>query len=118
MNSRSNDNFNIERLEQRLLMAATARDPWREPFAADSIWNTPIGSAALYATPKWGNASVGYFDSDEEFLHFSNPGEPLKPIYQNTFGNRDADDAQNALATDGTATTGAVTFDNWTLTEI
>lgn len=24
------------------------RDAWRQPFAAESIWNTPIGSGAIY----------------------------------------------------------------------
>jgi len=35
----------------------TTRDPWRWPFSADSIWNTPIGSGAVYTPAGLGPAT-------------------------------------------------------------
>jgi hypothetical protein len=69
------------------------RDPLKQPFASNSIWNMPIGSGAQYvpanlgANLNPGNANIwapfpGY---DEERI-FLTPTAPLTPVYYNSAG--------------------------------
>lgn len=58
---------------------AEARDAWRQPFSSDSIWNTAIGSDAVYVdagmpTPR----NVGH---DIEHLHKTTSRDPVVPVY-------------------------------------
>lgn len=54
------------------------RDPWLRPFAADSIWNTPLGSEArlVPAGIKAGGVAI-----DPEILDRSRPGSPERAIF-------------------------------------
>jgi hypothetical protein len=85
-----------------LAAAATAvtegRDPLKQPFASNSIWNMPIGSGAIYKpanlspTPG-GNVPDNWAPipgADEEFI-FMNPGAPSTPVYYNSAGWTGAD---------------------------
>lgn len=46
----------------------TTRDPWLWPFARDSIWNTPIGSGAVYVPANLEPAEHFAFDQDLLFV--------------------------------------------------
>ncbi len=46
-NDFSEDSATASALAERLSVL-TSRDPWLRPFSSDSIWNTPIGSEAVY----------------------------------------------------------------------
>jgi len=73
--------------------APAARDPLKQPFASNSIWNMPIGSGAIY---KPANLEVGDRQwtpipaADEEFI-FMNPDAPLTSVYYNGAGWSGAD---------------------------
>lgn len=60
--------------------AETTRDPWLWPFAATSIWNTPIGSTATYV-------AAGHFTpatwvaADVEIHRKLNGADPLRPVF-------------------------------------
>ena len=60
-------------------LAGTDRDPWLWPFAANSIWNTPIGSHARYAPA--GFEAAGHVGVDVEYHLELGNGDPLTPLY-------------------------------------
>ena len=58
---------------------AETRDPWLWPFAQDSIWNTPIGSNAVYAPANFEpNATLG---GDNVYLLQLDNANPARPVY-------------------------------------
>jgi hypothetical protein len=63
--------------------APACRDPFLWPFAADSIWNTPIGSAAIYEPAGIYRDASGplgpptSFHNDQELLVLSTSTDPL-----------------------------------------
>lgn len=57
---------------------AGTRDPMLWPFAADSIWNMPIGSGAVYLPLNMTAPNDG-FGTDEVYLQFV-PDTPLRPL--------------------------------------
>jgi len=59
---------------------ASCRDPLQQPFAADSIWNTPIGSNAQFVDAQFVLPSSGY--SFEENIIVMEPTAPLKTMYK------------------------------------
>ncbi|MDY7106167.1 MAG: hypothetical protein S0880_33720 [Actinomycetota bacterium] len=59
---------------------ATGRDPWRWPFASDSIWNMPIGSGAQYTDAGIGPA--GYTGIDREYFFTVAADDPVRPVYR------------------------------------
>lgn len=61
----------------------TSRDALKWPFAQNSIWNMPIGSAAQYVFANIQPAQ--YFDTDENII-FMTPDAPVVDVYQNTAG--------------------------------
>ncbi|WP_293863977.1 hypothetical protein [uncultured Alsobacter sp.] len=66
-----------------------ARDPLRQPFATDSIWNMPIGSQARYVDPRLPFDLMGRNTKltklDEEIIVLR-PDAPLTPIHKNEAG--------------------------------
>lgn len=59
--------------------AESARDPWLWPFASGSIWNTPLGSEAVYVPAGIGAAqNVGI---DEELLFRVSEGAPQRKLF-------------------------------------
>ncbi|MGD0527466.1 MAG: hypothetical protein ABSE49_20155, partial [Polyangiaceae bacterium] len=65
--------------------AATYRDPLVQPFASTSIWNTPIGSAAVYVPAKIVPVTGSTLQGDEDVVVLS-PSSPSTPVYRNTAG--------------------------------
>ena len=63
----------------RAAFAAETRDPWLWPFAADSIWNTPIGSDAVYVPANI--APAGYIGDDKELLFRVSSNAPVRAVY-------------------------------------
>lgn len=63
----------------------TTRDPWLWPFAQDSIWNTPIGSDAVYAPANFEpNATLG---GDNVYLLKLDNESSSRPVYgHNSWG--------------------------------
>ncbi len=57
------------------------RDKRLWPFAADSIWNMPIGNDAVYVQA--GIAPASSLSIDEEYLVFPSPSDPLRPFFTN-----------------------------------
>ena len=62
------------------------RDPFLQPFAVDSIWNTAIGSGAVYAPANIYNESVGHdrgpptnFHNDQDWIVRASASDPLTP---------------------------------------
>ena len=53
----------------------TERDPWQWPFAADSIWNTPIGSKARFVPAKLRTAD--HIGLDIEYLIETKQTDPV-----------------------------------------
>lgn len=62
--------------------AAETRDPHKWPFAVDSIWNTPIGSAARYVSAGLVRMSSTAISVDEDII-ILHPEAPPVPIYAN-----------------------------------
>ena len=78
-----------------LLLAATAlaetRDPWLWPFAAESIWNTPIGDGARYADEGFLPAPPEVLTDPEYFFKVA-ASDPERPLlepggWENRTGN-------------------------------
>ena len=83
--------LNMPRHTPWLIVAATActstqaadqnspgRDPWRQPFTVESIWNTPIGSGAVYKPANLGpSPRVGV---DTQFLVRTHPTDPEREV--------------------------------------
>lgn len=66
--------------------SVVCRDPFLQPFAVDSIWNTAIGSAAVYAPANIYNESVGHdrgpptnFHNDQDWIIRASASDPLTP---------------------------------------
>ena len=59
--------------------AKPTRDPWVWPFARESIWNTPIGSGAVYVPAGIGAAAK--VDIDEELLFRVSEGAPVRKLF-------------------------------------
>jgi hypothetical protein len=57
---------------------AETRDPWFWPFASDSIWNTPIGSGAVYEPA--GFKRSGYIGVDQEWFFKLKKSDPIRQI--------------------------------------
>ncbi|NOK59348.1 MAG: hypothetical protein GFH27_549283n192 [Chloroflexi bacterium AL-W] len=67
------------------IQTTETRDPWLWPFAQDSIWNTPIGSDAVYAPANFEpNATLG---GDNVYLLKLDRAHPARPVYgHNSWG--------------------------------
>ena len=61
------------------LAAEGACDHWLWPFAANSIWNMPLGSEAQYVPAEIGKAAR--VDVDDEMLYRVGPGAPTRPVF-------------------------------------
>jgi hypothetical protein len=60
--------------------AAPGRDKLRQPFASNSIWNTAVGSGALYAAAGFGMSTGGFTVTDEDYWIVASPSDPLREI--------------------------------------
>jgi hypothetical protein len=67
------------------LLESGLRNKYRWPFASDSIWNLPIGSAAAYVPAGIGVATAAGMTVDEDVI-VQRPTAPLKPVVQNDAG--------------------------------
>jgi hypothetical protein len=65
--------------------AAHGRDPLRQPFHQDSIWNRPIGSEAVYVPAKIQKATASGMTVDEDLIVLT-PDAPLLEIHRNDAG--------------------------------
>ena len=65
--------------------AAHGRDPLRQPFHQDSIWNRPIGGEAVYVPAKIQKATAHGMTVDEDLIVLT-PDAPLIEIYRNDAG--------------------------------
>ena len=54
------------------------RDPWRQPFASNSIWNLPVPSGALYAPAHFAPAPVL---PETEYFVRTDDATPMRPVY-------------------------------------
>ncbi len=69
------------------LRAAEPRDPWLWPFAAESIWNMPIGTGAVYKPAELGPAR--HVGVDTQFLLRTQGTDPDRPVLESpAFKNR------------------------------
>lgn len=59
---------------------AARRDPWRHPFASTSIWNTAIGSGAVYVDA--GMPAPGNVGHDIEHLYKTTRRDPVLPLFK------------------------------------
>lgn len=62
-----------------------ARDPLAWPFAANSIWNMPIGSGAVYVPARIPPSGAMGMTEDEDILILT-PDAPLVDVVENTAG--------------------------------
>jgi hypothetical protein len=63
----------------------SSRDPRLWPFSSDSIWNRPIGSAAVYVPTGFGPFTMDGITADEDILILA-PESPLIEVYLNQAG--------------------------------
>ena len=56
-----------------------SRDPWKWPFATDSIWNLPLGSGAVYVPA--GLTPAPHIGIDVEYMVVTKAGDPTLPVY-------------------------------------
>ena len=63
---------------------AACRDPFLHPFSSDSIWNTAIGSSAVFAPANIYNESAPHdrgpptnFHNDQDWIIRASPSDPL-----------------------------------------
>ncbi|MFZ0180685.1 MAG: carboxypeptidase-like regulatory domain-containing protein [Candidatus Dormiibacterota bacterium] len=61
------------------------RDPFLQPFTSASIWNTPIGSGAVYAPANLIAAQTKTLVSDQHIIVMT-PSAPPTNVYENTAG--------------------------------
>ncbi len=65
---------------------ASARDPWTQPFAPESIWNTPIGTGAVYEPINIGGLpnlpAHSHVTVDPEYLLRPRKDAPVRILYQ------------------------------------
>jgi hypothetical protein len=70
---------------------ATTRDPLKQPFSSNSIWNMPIGSDAKFVPAELEIAKAAGMTIDEDIIVLK-PNAPLTEIYTNYAGwNREKD---------------------------
>ncbi len=67
------------------LLSSGLRNKYKWPFASDSIWNVPIGSAASYVPAGIGVAGAMGMTVDEDVI-VQRPSAPLKPVVVNDAG--------------------------------
>jgi hypothetical protein len=65
------------------LFAQQTRDPYKQPFAATSPWNTPIGDQAVYVPAGLGDVNGIHVDEDYIVL---TPDAPITPILLSNAG--------------------------------
>lgn len=82
-----------------------SRDPWKQPFAANSIWNTSIGAGASYQPSGINitNPSQHFADFEVESFHFTRSYEPSRDVYApgNNYWQGSMQIADNLLITRG-----------------
>ncbi len=65
---------------------AAARDPWLQPFAPESIWNTPIGTGAVYEPINIGGSAGlpahSHVTVDPEYILRPRKDAPVRVLYQ------------------------------------
>lgn len=66
-------------------LVAHGRDPLRQPFHQDSLWNRPIGSEARYIPAKIQRATAHGMTVDEDLIVLT-PHAPLIEIHRNDAG--------------------------------
>ncbi len=59
---------------------AQTRDAWLWPFAANSIWNTPIGSSAQYVNCNMG--AMGLCNADNDLIYLEVGSNPSVQVYR------------------------------------
>jgi hypothetical protein len=70
---------------------ATTRDPLKQPFSSNSIWNMPIGKDAKYVPAELEKAMAAGMTIDEDIIVLK-PDAPLTEIFTNYAGwNREKD---------------------------
>lgn len=70
---------------------AVGRDPLKQPFSSDSIWNTPIGDGAVYVHARLEGGDESGVTVDEDLIVLR-PDAPMTPIRMSTAGwNREKD---------------------------
>ncbi len=57
-----------------------SRDPWKQPFSADSIWNTSLGSNATYINANLLDAPINGVQ-EVDWLIRVNPGDPWRQTF-------------------------------------
>ncbi len=62
-----------------VLAIAPGRDPWVWPFSRESIWNMPIGAAAVYVPA--GLSPSKYASVDYERFYKLKANDPVRPIF-------------------------------------
>ena len=67
------------------LLENGSRNRYKWPFASDSIWNVPIGSAAVYVPAGIGLATAAGMTVDEDVI-VQRPAAPLRPVVLNDAG--------------------------------
>lgn len=85
--------------------AQTCRDPLQQPFAATSIWNTPIGSNAQFVPADFTAPSSGYVL--EENIIITDPSGPMKTVQESASSGWDGVDR---CQTNGSALYGGKQF--------
>jgi hypothetical protein len=75
--------FGLLIIIQTGLFAQQTRDPYKQPFAATSPWNTPIGDSAVYVPAGLGD--VNRMDVDEDYIVLT-PNAPIMPILLSNAG--------------------------------
>jgi hypothetical protein len=77
-----------------LCAEAAGRDPLKQPFARDSIWNRPLGREARYVHARIQEATARGMTVDEDLIVLA-PTAPLLDIYRSDAGwNRGRDRCQ------------------------
>jgi hypothetical protein len=70
------------------------RNPFKQPYLSTSIWNIPIGSAAVYANPQPTSTQASLFPATIKTLTtdanivLMDPSQPITNLAANTSGNR------------------------------
>ncbi len=64
---------------------ASARDPYAQPFASDSIWNLPVGANAVYVPAHIAPATGAGMTTDPDVIILT-PTAPMTNVYYNGDG--------------------------------
>jgi hypothetical protein len=67
------------------LLTSGLRNKYKWPFASDSIWNTPVGSAARYIPARIAPSAARGMTVDEDVI-VERPDAPLRPVVSNDAG--------------------------------